>query len=138
LDTGRAGGAYPNTTDPRQGEQRGPLLLQSNETRSECGPIAPDPLMDVERFFAEVDAVVDGLCATSTLMDDLKLAFREARRGHYPELTEGQWHSLSSVGWHRGVTRRYDGQRIQSRPQYSGHVHQHGASSRLRSRLPLP
>lgn len=47
--------------------------------------------MDDERFFAEVDAVVDTICAATTLIDDFKLAFREAQSCHYTTLTEEQW-----------------------------------------------
>jgi hypothetical protein len=38
--------------------------------------------MDDDSFFVEVEVIADTVCATPTLVDDFKLAFREAQRCH--------------------------------------------------------
>jgi len=47
--------------------------------------------MDESAFFAEVDAVADNVCGSSTMIDDFKIAHREAARAHYPDLGNEEW-----------------------------------------------
>jgi hypothetical protein len=50
--------------------------------------------MTDDALFAEMDLIADGLCAGSTLVDDLKIEFRQLQKCSFPELTTEEWHRL--------------------------------------------